>query len=67
MTLKTNLQKGDLVAWTCEFKTGKVLEGGIVLGFEHKVISSKETLGAKVAWKCGAYWTPVEQLSKVEQ
>lgn len=67
MTLKTNLQKGDLVAWTCEFKTGKVLEVGIVLGFEHKVISSKETLGAKVSWKCGAYWTPVEQLSKVEQ
>jgi len=67
MTLKTNLQKGDLVAWTCEIKTGKILEVGIVLGFEHKVIASKETLGAKVAWKSGAYWTPVEQLSKVEQ
>ena len=67
MTLKTNLQKGDLVAWTCEIKTGKILEVGIVLGFEHKVIASNETLGAKVAWKSGAYWTPVEQLLKVEQ
>lgn len=67
MTLKKNLQKGDLVAWTCEIKTGKILEVGIVLGFEHKVIASKETLGAKVAWKSGAYWTPVEQLLKVEQ
>ena len=67
MTLKKNLQKGDLVAWTCEIKTGKILEVGIVLGFDHKVIASKETLGAKVAWKSGAYWTPVEQLLKVEQ
>ena len=67
MTLKTNLQKGDLVAWSCEIKMGKVLEVGIVLSIEHKVVAYEDTLGAKVAWKSGAYWTPVEQLSKVGQ
>ena len=43
------------------------IEVGIVLSIEHKVVAYKDTLGAKVAWKSGAYWTPVEQLSKVGQ
>ncbi len=61
---KNKVKPGDLVAWINEVESGNILEAGVVIELHYNEAASLH--GAKIAWETGIYWSPLDQIVKVD-
>lgn len=69
MIKKNKIHPGDLVIWANEAQSGKILEVGVVLSLKDSVPNDNMSpmKGARIIWESGVYWSPLEQIVKVDE
>ena len=60
---KNKIQSGDLVGWLSEHTKDKIQEAGVVIELAYN--DSVNLAGAKIAWKSGVFWSPLDQIVKL--
>ena len=61
--MRHNIKEGELVMWQLDLICEDLSETGIVIEI---VADSAGIPGAKVAWKSGVYWSPVELIRSIK-